>query len=78
MLKRGERRVARQRSIVAAPAGAGWGGNPSRHSRPCQRLQPPLFYGHFFAVLAPARVERTFGVEAAVGVGAKIVAQTLE
>ena len=36
------------------------------------------FHGYFLAVLAPARVERPFGVEATVGVGAKIVAQTLE
>ena len=36
------------------------------------------FHGYFLAVLAPARVERPFGVEATVGVGAKIVSQTLE
>src|SRR6516165_7808993 len=31
------------------------------------------FHGYFLAVLGPARVERPFGVEATVGVGAKIV-----
>ena len=38
----------------------------------------PLLHRHFLAVLAPARVERAFGIETPVGVGAKIVAQTLE
>src|SRR5215469_16975849 len=37
-----------------------------------------LLHGYFLAVLAPARVERTFGFEAPVGVGAKIVSQTLK
>src|SRR6516164_6235277 len=55
-------------------------GGPIGRQGACGAAQATLdgtrsFHGYFLAVLAPARVERPFGVEATVGVGAKIVAQ---